>query len=428
MGDAPTLDPGTVFAGDYRVERLLSEGAQGAVYAVEQLSTRRPRALKLMLPGLVERPEMRRRFDIEARVGARIESDHVVEVIASGIDAATGAPWIVMELLDGVELGDHVTQKGPLPRAEVREIFGQLCHAVGAAHRASIVHRDLKPENVILARPRQRGPKFMVKVIDFGVARMVAEAAKTASKTQSILGTPLWMAPEQVTPGAPIKPAADVWSLGLIAYYLLTGRAYWLTAYEPEASVWRILNEVCVTAMPAASARAAEQGCAELLPDGFDAWFARCVDRDQEKRFADATAAYEALEKLLPAPPPPRGSMPSLSGARASDSGVKAARASDSGGRASDSGSKAAKSAAGTGKELPGTRIEPSGTRIEPSGTGKEPSGTRIEPPGTRIESPGTMVQAAAPAAVKPRPLRAWIALTVVAAIGAAGALAWLLR
>ncbi|APR83537.1 Putative serine/threonine-protein kinase pknH [Minicystis rosea] len=326
VGSAPLLEAGAVFAEDYRVVRLLSEGAQGAVYAVEQLSTKRPRALKLMLPELVERAEMRRRFDIEARVGARIESDHIVEVIASGIDATTGAPWIAMELLDGVELGEHVTEKGPIARTDVREILGQLCHALGAAHRAAIVHRDLKPENVILARPRQRGAKYMVKVIDFGVARMVAEAAQTANATQSILGTPLWMAPEQVTPGAPIRPAADVWSLGLIAYYLLTGRAYWLTAYDPEASVWRILNEVCVTAMPSASARAQEQGAEELLPEGFDAWFSRCVDRDQDKRFADATIAFEALEKLLPAPPP-RTSSPSFRGSdpgmRSSDAGVR---------------------------------------------------------------------------------------------------------
>jgi serine/threonine-protein kinase len=314
VGDALTLEPGTLFAEDYRIDRLLSEGAQGAVYAVEQLSTKRQRALKLMSPELVQSPEMRRRFALEAHVGARIESDHVVEVIASGVHAPTGVPWIVMEYLEGEELGAYVDRRKPLPRGEIREILGQLCHALGAAHRAAIVHRDLKPENVILAKPRGRGAGFMVKVIDFGVARMLVEA-KTVNATQSILGTPLWMAPEQVTPGAPIKPAADVWSLGLIAYYLFTGRAFWMTAYEPEASVWRILNEVCVTAMPSASTRAAEQGCAELLPEGFDAWFARCVDRDATLRFQDASEAFAALEKLLPAPPA-RSSMASLSDAR----------------------------------------------------------------------------------------------------------------
>jgi serine/threonine protein kinase len=401
VGDALTLEPGTLFADDYRVERLLSEGAQGAVYAVEQLSTRRPRALKLMLPELVQRPELRRRFETEARVGARIQSDHVVEVIASGVDAASGAPWIVMEYLEGEELGAFVTRRGPVPPADVREIFGQLCHAVGAAHRASIVHRDLKPENVILAKVRQRGAGFMVKVIDFGVARIVAEA-KTVNATQSILGTPLWMAPEQVTPGIPIKPAADVWSLGLIAYYVLTGRSFWLMAYEPEASLWRILNEVCVTAMPSASARAAEQKCADLLPEGFDAWFARCVDRDQNKRFADATAAYEALEALLP-PPPPRSSM-------VSRSSLPDARSSSPGARGSDSGARVSPAPAGAVAKAP--VAPPAPVAAAGAAVGMVPTPTAVP----------------AAASTRARWLWAAIGVGVVAAIGVVGALVRLLR
>ena len=94
---ALTLEPGTVFAEDYRVVERLSEGGQGALYVVEQLSTKRRRALKLMLPELVTRPALRRRFEAEARIGARIKSDHVVDVIASGVEATTGTPWLVME-------------------------------------------------------------------------------------------------------------------------------------------------------------------------------------------------------------------------------------------------------------------------------------------------------------------------------------------
>ena len=295
---ALTLKPGTVFAEDYRVVERLSEGGQGALYVVEQLSTKRRRALKLMLPELVTRPALRRRFEAEARIGARIKSDHVVDVIASGVEATTGTPWLVMELLEGEELGAHVEQAGPLPPAEVRDILGQACHALGEAHLQGIVHRDLKPENLFLERTRRRRGRFLVKVIDFGVARIVAEA-KTASTTQSMLGTPLWMAPEQVTPGVPITPAADVWSLGLLAFYMLTGKSFWQTARVSEASVWRILNEVCVTALPSASARAAELERASLLPEGFEAWFARCVDRDAGKRFPDAAQAFAALETVL---------------------------------------------------------------------------------------------------------------------------------
>jgi serine/threonine protein kinase len=399
--DAPTLEPGSVFAQDYRVDRLMVEGAQGSIYAVEQVSTRRPRALKLMLPALVQSPEMRRRFEIEAHVGARIESDHVVEVIASGIDAPSGAPWLVMEMLDGVELGDHVVQGGPVPPGDVREIVGQLCHALGAAHRAGIVHRDLKPENVILSRPRQRGSRFMVKVIDFGVARMLVEAAKTAAATQSILGTPLWMAPEQVTPGVPIRPAADVWSLGLITYYLLTGRSFWMTAYEPEASIWRILNEVCVTTMPSASARAGEQECAELLPAGFDAWFGRCVDRDQDRRFADATEAYEALEALLPAPPrSSRTSSESLPGIAVP---ARSSRTSSE----SLPGVAAPPTRPGAPLALPAPRPAAAGVLPAP-----KPAAPEDALPAPKPAAPLPVVAAPAPAAL-PRASRGWPALVL---------------
>jgi serine/threonine protein kinase len=305
-----TLEPGTVFAEDYRVLSRLSEGGQGSLYVVEQLSTKRRRALKLMLPELVTRPALRRRFEAEARIGARIKSDHVVEVIASGVEATTGTPWLVMELLEGEELGKRVESAGPLPPGEVREILGQVCHALGEAHRQGIIHRDLKPENVFLTRPRRRGG-VLVKVIDFGVARIVAEA-KTSSTTQSMLGTPLWMAPEQVTPGVPITPAADVWSLGLLGFYLLTARSFWQTAKVSEASVWRILNEVCVAPLPSARARAEELGCAGLLPEGFEGWFARCVDRDASKRYPDAALAFAGLEAVLgPEPEKATASRPS---------------------------------------------------------------------------------------------------------------------
>ncbi len=305
------LQPGEVFAGDYRVAKKLGEGGMGAVYEAEQISTRRRRALKLMLPELVEKPDIRARFEREARVGADIESDHVVEVIASGVDAGSGAPWLVMELLDGEGLEAYVARRGFLPPAEVRDVLDQICHALGAAHEKGIVHRDLKPENVFLAKPRRRGVPFVVKILDFGIAKIVAEVKTTSSKTRGILGSPMWMAPEQADPSKPIGPRADVWALGLVAFHLLTGRYFWKTASVESASVWMLMNEAFGLPMPSASARAAEYGCAERLPPGFDAWFARCVARDASERFADATKANDALAPILggpasltPTPPP----------------------------------------------------------------------------------------------------------------------------
>lgn len=137
------LAPGTIFAGDYRIERPLSRGGMGAVFVAQQLSTGRLRALKLMHGSLVHDPESRQRFELEARVGARIASEHVVEVHAASIDAGTRLPYLVMELLEGESLAARL-HRGPMAPDEALAVLEQLAHALGAAHDAGVVHRDLK--------------------------------------------------------------------------------------------------------------------------------------------------------------------------------------------------------------------------------------------------------------------------------------------
>ncbi len=288
-----TLQPGTIFAGDYRVVRPLSSGGMGALYVVDQLSTGKQRALKLMHPELVADGTLRRRFEQEARIGGRIPSDHVVEVQAAGVDVQTGSPYLVMELLEGDDLAAVVAARGPLPPAEARRLMEQLCHAVGAAHAAGIVHRDLKPENVFVARSRRTDVAFTVKVLDFGIAKLMSE--QTTQKTAAI-GSPLWLAPEQTERG-PVTPAADVWALGLIAFNLLTGQPFWTAALAPDSTVTQVMREVLFEPIPRASVRAAERG--RQVPPAFDAWFGRCVVRDPRARFADATQAWQALDGAL---------------------------------------------------------------------------------------------------------------------------------
>ncbi len=290
----PLPSPGTVVAGDFRVVRALKEGGMGAVYVAEQMSTGARRALKLLHPQYVQDDAMRRRFEQEARAAARIESDYVVEVIGAGVDAPTGMPWIAMELLDGEDLGDHVARVGKLGAAETLDVMRMLCHAVAAAHDAGIVHRDLKPENVFLARSRRPGEAFTLKVLDFGIAR-TADALSTGT---AALGTPLWMAPEQTTRGPKILPPTDVWAIGLIAFYLLTGSWYWRTAHGEEASITAFLRELTLDPIDPASVRAADLGLGSL-PDGFDGWFDRCVRREPSERFENARAAFAALEPVL---------------------------------------------------------------------------------------------------------------------------------
>jgi eukaryotic-like serine/threonine-protein kinase len=296
-GGVTMLESGQLFAGDYRVVKPLSSGGMGAVYIAEQLSTGKQRALKLMHPQLIADPDLRRRFEQEAHIGARIESAHVVEVQAAGVDATSGIPWLVMELLAGEDMAKLLERDGALPAPEVREIFEQVCHAIGAAHRAHIIHRDLKPENIFIGRGRHAGARIEVKVLDFGIAKLAEESGTRGST--AAMGSPAWMAPEQ-SERAVIDARADVWALGLVAYCALTGRVFWRKVGE----TWLLLlREIMLEPLPLASQRAEEQGCKGRLPPGFDAWFARCVARDPKDRFANATELWQALLPVLSGAP-----------------------------------------------------------------------------------------------------------------------------
>ncbi len=278
------LDPGMTFADRYEVERPLAEGGMGEVYVARDLRTGQRLALKLLnAEGCID-AEVRARFLAEARVTPGDESQHVVKVFDAGV--AEGRPWIAMELLEGETLRARVARGGPLSWAEARHVFEQLCHGLGAAHARGIVHRDLKPENVFLQRPRSvRGGEDFVKVLDFGVAKVVDPRVARGSAS-IVVGTQGWWAPEQALGGA-ISPAADVWSLGLLAYWCLTGRPF-LDAGIPSPAQ-----------LVAASARAGEQGVAGRVAPGFDAWFSQCVAWDPAQRFGDARVAWRALDVVL---------------------------------------------------------------------------------------------------------------------------------
>jgi serine/threonine protein kinase len=275
----------------------MAEGGMGAIYEVTQIGTGATRALKIMHPTLVSEQKLRQRFEQEAKVSVLIESDHVVQVLGAGVDKSTGIPWLAMELLKGETLASFLSHHGPLDAGEAREVFSQLGHALAAAHEAGIVHRDLKPENIFLCVPRREGTPFTVKVLDFGIAKLVAEAH---THHTAAIGTPLWMAPEQTESGQVIKPATDVWALGLLAFHAFTGLHFWKIANQERLSAAALLREVVLDPLPTASERARELGVEDRLPPGFDDWFGKCVVRPMESRFANARLAREALEQLLP--------------------------------------------------------------------------------------------------------------------------------
>lgn len=290
-----------VVGGGYRIIRPLAEGGMGTVYEAEQIATGARRALKVMHGQFARDEGLRARFVREARLAASIPSEHVAQVLDAGQDDATGALYIVMELLEGTTLSRELKRRGAFAWTDVLEIMRQLSHALGAAHRMGIVHRDLKPANVFLSRSKHAGMSVMVKVLDFGIAKAMAGAG--AEATGTMLGTPAWMAPEQTSLDETVGPPADVWALGLLAFALLTGKHFLKGANSRSAPTATLMREIVLEAIPAASARAAELGRADRLPPDFDGWFARCLDRDATQRFQDAGDAYDALARLT-APSP----------------------------------------------------------------------------------------------------------------------------
>jgi serine/threonine protein kinase len=269
------LAPGTLFASKYRIVGLLAEGGMGAVYEAEQVKVGRRVALKTMRPELVADEAHRRRFEQEARASARFESDYVVKVYDHDIDRETGIPWIEMELLRGEHLGALVERRGPLPVAEVRAIFDDLAKGLGPAHAAGVIHLDLKPENLFMVRMQDRA---VVKVLDFGIAKIAAEQRKSAAIT-TLFASPMFLAPEQARKSARVTAATDVWALGLIAFYLLTGRYYWAAANLAPGEVFdqgaqlELLMEISTSTFDPPSARARGTGeTTHRRPRGAPRW------------------------------------------------------------------------------------------------------------------------------------------------------------
>ena len=282
----------------------------GAVYEVIHLETERRRALKVMLPHVLQSEELRERFQLEAKVAAHIESEFIVDVFDAGFDADTQMPFLVMELLRGEELGKRLKRLGrlaagrggdvpPPDRARARQ------DAPGAT--SSTATSSPRTSSSPSARTARRASRCSTSASPRSSPR-----APRAGATQS-LGTPLYMAPEQFNPRSRLTPAADLYALGMVAYTLLVGGAYW--AEEARGgNIFALATRGDRTGpREPASDRAAARGV--MLPPSFDAWFARATAADPVHRFPTATEMIAALAQAFGLALPGRTTLTSLAGA-----------------------------------------------------------------------------------------------------------------
>jgi eukaryotic-like serine/threonine-protein kinase len=289
---------GELIAGKYRVERVLGRGGMGVVVAAMHEKLRQPVAIKMLLPEAKASENAVTRFMREARAAAAIHGEHVARVLdvgelSEGEGGVGGAPFIVMEYLEGRDLAAVFKASAPLPVEEAVGFVLQACEAIAEAHAAGIVHRDLKPSNLFLTRRPDGSP--LVKVLDFGISKGLLKAAGegTLTTASSFVGSPIYSPPEQLLAAHDVDARADIWALGTILYEGLAGRPPYV-GDSPMHVASRIFHE-------------SPTSLAELrpvLPADLVAAVMKCLQKQPADRFPDVKALAEAL-----APHAPRASI-----------------------------------------------------------------------------------------------------------------------
>lgn len=300
---------GSILLGKYRVERVLGQGGMGVVVAARHEQLGELFAIKMMLPDALRYPDARERFMREARSVARLKGEHVAHVHDVGT-LDNGAPCMVMEHLTGDDLSGVLNKRGALSVGEAALYAYQACEAVTEAHTLGIVHRDLKPANMFLTRRPNGTP--CVKVLDFGISKDLDpnKVGPALTKTGMIVGTPVYMAPEQMANNKMTDARGDIWSLGIILYELVTGEVPFMAESMTEL-VTKVLTSVPV---PPSQVRPG-------IPREFDALVLRCLEKRSDLRFASVLDLMAALHPFVGAslspmmaglPPAPSPSSPAL--------------------------------------------------------------------------------------------------------------------
>ena len=288
MAEPAPVNPGDVLAGKYRVERVLGMGGMGVVVAATHLELGQLVALKFLLPAAELDAEATARFIREARAAVRISSEHVARVTDVG-RLENGAPYMVMEYLEGVDLGEHV--KGAhLPIDAAADFVLQACEAIAVAHALGIVHRDLKPANLFVTIRPDGTP--LIKVLDFGISKVVGinEQNPSLTKTSAVMGSPLYMSPEQMRSARNVDARADIWSLGTILHELIAGSP----PFSGETLGEVFSNVMTVEATPLRVLR-------PETPERLERLVQRALEKDPARRIANVGELAAALAEFAPA-------------------------------------------------------------------------------------------------------------------------------
>ena len=271
--NALEVSPGDVLAGKYRVERILGIGGMGVVVSAHHVQLDEKVALKFLLPEARANEAAVARFLQEARAAVKVKSEHVARVIDVG-QLENGSPYMVMEFLDGRDLSALLAERGPLPVDVAVDFLLQTCEALADAHTLGIVHRDLKPANLFCIHRSDGQPS--IKVLDFGISKVTkpGTAGHDMTRTSALMGSPLYMSPEQMKQSKSVDSRTDIWALGVILFELITANRPFHAEGVTELAI-KIATE------PALSVR-------ELRPDlppGIDVVIARCLEKDRAQRF-----------------------------------------------------------------------------------------------------------------------------------------------
>jgi predicted Ser/Thr protein kinase len=274
---------GDLLADKYRIERVLGEGGMGIVFEATQIDLDRRVAVKLLTWGDNDdvTGQARARFEREARIAAKLQSVHAAKVLDVG-KLPDGKPFMVMEYLDGEDLNAYCERLGRLDVAQAVDFVLQACEAMAEAHAMGIIHRDLKPANLFLTRHPDGKP--LVKVLDFGISKVIAEASASLTHTGGVIGTPQYMSPEQLSSSKHVSPPSDIWSLGTILYELITGNA----AFGGDSVAVVHANVLKEHPAPPRSVRA------DVSP-GLDAVIMRCLKKEIARRPQTMADLAEAL-------------------------------------------------------------------------------------------------------------------------------------